>query len=444
MTKSVKNNEQKVKVKNGIVVFGASFATRNRGVSALAAASVELIEKYFPDNPIYLVFPGLSYKSSANSIFSSQVKRIKYICFRFNPFSRPSNSVVYITLGAILYRIIRFKQLRKLIKEYFPLINTVTTSRFVADIWGGDSFSDIYDLKRMCKRSFGSLLTLILDKKLILFPQSYGPYKTKGAQTLARIIIRYADWTLARTLENNWLYDINLQGIVKPVFCPDIAFTLKSIPPNENIDRFFSFNNSTTKPLVGLNISGLLYSGGYTGRNMFGLEFEYGKFIKNLCMLLINEENCNILFIPHTYGERNNTSSEDDLSASIIVKNSLDDNCKDNISIMDMYLNQHELKYIIGQTDFFIGSRLHACIAALSQEIPVLGIAYSHKFIDVFGSVDLSDLVVDGRTLSEYEACNKVRKYLNTRVEIQHRIRKNISMAVKTIESTFSALSKSV
>jgi polysaccharide pyruvyl transferase WcaK-like protein len=41
---------------------------------------------------------------------------------------------------------------------------------------------------------------------------------------------------------------------------------------------------------------------------------------------------------------------------------------------------------------------MHSCIAALSQGVPCVGIAYSMKFRGVFESVGLADWVVDGRT----------------------------------------------
>ena len=39
----------------------------------------------------------------------------------------------------------------------------------------------------------------------------------------------------------------------------------------------------------------------------------------------------------------------------------------------------------------------HSCIAALSQGIPTVGLAYSKKFSGVFGSIGVDDLVIDLR-----------------------------------------------
>jgi polysaccharide pyruvyl transferase WcaK-like protein len=68
--------------------------------------------------------------------------------------------------------------------------------------------------------------------------------------------------------------------------------------------------------------------------------------------------------------------------------------------------NAYEIKGIIGLCDFFIGSRMHSCIAALSQGIPTIGVAYSKKFIGIFNSVDLGTYVIDARLYDEDEAIN--------------------------------------
>ncbi|MGZ8831280.1 MAG: polysaccharide pyruvyl transferase family protein, partial [Thermoanaerobaculia bacterium] len=54
---------------------------------------------------------------------------------------------------------------------------------------------------------------------------------------------------------------------------------------------------------------------------------------------------------------------------------------------------------IIGLCDFFVGARMHACIAALSQSIPTVAIAYSDKYTGVLESIGVGQLVADPRHL---------------------------------------------
>jgi polysaccharide pyruvyl transferase WcaK-like protein len=49
---------------------------------------------------------------------------------------------------------------------------------------------------------------------------------------------------------------------------------------------------------------------------------------------------------------------------------------------------------------FFIGSRMHACLAAISQCVPTVSIAYSSKFITVMKTFSMGHYVADPRTMN--------------------------------------------
>jgi polysaccharide pyruvyl transferase WcaK-like protein len=82
--------------------------------------------------------------------------------------------------------------------------------------------------------------------------------------------------------------------------------------------------------------------------------------------------------------------------------------------------DQHEIKYVIGRCDFFIGARMHACIAALSQAVPAIGLAYSRKFIGVMESIECGELTADLRELDNDGVMETVRRIFASRGRIHH------------------------
>jgi polysaccharide pyruvyl transferase WcaK-like protein len=102
--------------------------------------------------------------------------------------------------------------------------------------------------------------------------------------------------------------------------------------------------------------------------------------------------------------------------------------------------DQHELKGIIGQCDFFIGSRMHACIAALSQGVPCVGIAYSMKFEGVFESVGMGGWVIDGRTTSNEEAISRVMDLYRQRDKVRESLKVNSEKARDQLNNIFGRL----
>jgi len=83
--------------------------------------------------------------------------------------------------------------------------------------------------------------------------------------------------------------------------------------------------------------------------------------------------------------------------------------------------DQSEIKTIIGLCDFFVGSRMHACIAALSQGIPTVALAYSPKFLGVFQSVDVGDMVLDARQLNLEDLLDEcIARFENRQLVAKH------------------------
>jgi colanic acid/amylovoran biosynthesis protein len=100
--------------------------------------------------------------------------------------------------------------------------------------------------------------------------------------------------------------------------------------------------------------------------------------------------------------------------------------------------DQHEIKAVIGRCDFFIGSRMHSCIAALSQGIPTIGVAYSKKFEGVFDSIGMRNWVIDGRFNETEVAVDKTMDAILHGDEIKSLLQHK-SLEVRTLlSSTFS------
>ena len=83
--------------------------------------------------------------------------------------------------------------------------------------------------------------------------------------------------------------------------------------------------------------------------------------------------------------------------------------------------NQSEIKYIIGQCDFFIGTRMHACIAAVSQGVPAVPIAYSDKFIGVMETIGVGALVADPRAMDEDTIISTIDRAFENRADLRTR-----------------------
>jgi polysaccharide pyruvyl transferase WcaK-like protein len=151
--------------------------------------------------------------------------------------------------------------------------------------------------------------------------------------------------------------------------------------------------------------------------------------VHKLSETILKKTNANLLLIPHTFAAHGHVESDPDACAEVFT--SLAPVYKGRIQMIAGEYDQHAIKGIIGRCDFFIGSRMHACIAALSQKIPTTAVAYSKKFKGVFDSIDVGNLVIDARETETQEAVDIVAAMFEDRARIEKILQVQIDNAQK-------------
>ncbi len=301
----------------------------------------------------------------------------------------------------------------------------------VADITGGDSFSDIYGMRRFSIGFLRKWLVLLFNKDLVMLPQTYGPFRRSLARVMARYVLKRAKLIYSRDRAGVEYVNslLNNRGGGKVRFVPDVAFVLDARKP-EHIDIEPSVDmRAQGSIVVGLNVSGLLFNGGYNRDNMFGLGSNYRESIYAVVEMLLKHQKVSVLLIPHVFPQAGD-EVESDPDACLKMYECLNKIYPDRILLVKGEYDQGEIKYIIGLCDFVVGSRMHACIAALSQGIPAAGIAYSKKFCGVFESIELGDCIADARTFTEDELLKKIGLVFDRR----ELIRKHLQNAIPSIQ----------
>jgi colanic acid/amylovoran biosynthesis protein len=426
-------------------LLGASLSTGNRGVSALCASTVRLLTEAKPNTEMSLMI-GSRNAEPLTLLVDNTPRRINIVNNRLSPKAKRSEHLAWIVLMALLYRALPIKSLRQKIINSTPWIKAAVESDFVGEIRGGDSFSDIYGLRRFFTGTIPILTVIWVRGNAILLPQTYGPFKGSLAKMLARYVLERASVILSRDQDSIKVVEQLTHGRRTAQFCPDVAFVLESIKPADTHiepslpevgrDDFHGVPNSGC--LIGINVNGLVYNGGYTRANMFGLKLDYRAYLAELLRTLLTDANNHILLVPHTFAP--DGSPESDPAASRELMNSLPIDLKSRVHIVNYMFNQNEIKGVIGLCDFFIGTRMHACIAAISQCIPTAAVAYSKKFAGVFDSVGVGDCVIDARTVSNEDALRRTLEIFNQRDQFAKTLPPRIGSARAILRKTFTEI----
>jgi polysaccharide pyruvyl transferase WcaK-like protein len=247
---------------------------------------------------------------------------------------------------------------------------TARASDLVIDIGGGDSFADIYGGRRLRRMFILKYLTHLAGTPLVMAPQTIGPFTHKTSAFFAKLSMKLC--TIVATRDDLSTQAARAMGVTRDlVIGSDVALRL----PYDNPVK----TDGPTK--VGINVSGLLMGGGYTGKNEFGLQMDYPGLIKDL-ITYFQSLKCEIHLIPHVIVADGRNTAEDDYRACKALQNDYPDTI-----LTPAFDTPSQAKSYIAGMDFFMGARMHACIAAFSSGVPVISMAYSRKFAGLFGSI---------------------------------------------------------
>lgn len=416
-----------------IVILGASFATGNLGVSALAWSSIKAIRCKWPGARIVLVGSGRQAGSVKARIGACQEEFTTWPV-RYCSNILAQNHIVGLFLAVFLGRLNSF--LKKYLATNRSTLGELLRCDLVCDISGGDSFSDIYGLSRFLRGYLLKRVCQMTEKPFILLPQTYGPFKTSLARNLACKILTNAKMIYSRDKEGVAVVE-NLIGVSdKLLLCPDVAFVLEAIRSNNNQTVHLEQMKTQGFRLIGLNISGLLYNGGYSRNNMFGLKCDYPSLVIAIIKHFSQQADTHVLLVPHvlTYSY----AVEDDYVASLAVLESLPAETRERVTVLERGYDQNETKYFIGLCDFFLGARMHATIAALSQGVPSVGMAYSRKFAGVFATAGVENCVLDLRQLDNEQILSGIMAICFRRDELHADLEKAMPAMKSMISSMFN------
>ncbi len=280
----------------------------------------------------------------------------------------------------------------------------------VFDVTMGDSFSDIYSKKYYDSLIIQKKLAEFFCKKYILLPQTYGPFRERNSAIKAKSVLRKATRVYCRDeLSQKMLLD---SFYVNSTLSSDMAFVL---PYDKSLYNFSQRNK------IGINISGLLYKGGFDSPNQFELKLDYTQLVNQLIKDLSADNEVHL--IPHVIDLKEDAHDDD-----YCVCRQLHEDYPDTI-LAPAFDNPIQAKSYISNMDCFIGSRMHSTIASFSSGVVTIPISYSRKFEGLFGSLNYP-YVINAREETTESAYKLVLKYIDKREylsKVQSESMKNVN-----------------
>lgn len=385
-----------------IILANATISNGNKGCIALCYSVLYLVDYILSQRDIpYRLYLTDSHEDEGKHSVCISGKNIQY------------ESIGYPTPNSWKHLLGYISQFRK----NYRLYKIFKQADYIMDIGQGDSFADIYGAKRFDKIDRIHRTARFLSKPYILLPQTIGPFTNPVIRQKAIKSITGA--SLVMTRDGQSLDYVKELAGSKPHVKEfiDVAFFLPYTKMN--------FDNDFVH--VGLNISGLLWNGGYTRNNQFGLKTDYQQAMRKVLIWFLSKEKVKVHLISHVVaGERN---IENDYEVAFDLWKTMH---HDRLVLAPLFLSPIDAKSYIAGMDFFMGARMHATIAAFSAGVPVVPMAYSRKFnglfLDTLSYLHLIDLKED----DENTILTMVKEEFANRDSLQQEIADRMNTTVST------------
>lgn len=157
---------------------------------------------------------------------------------------------------------------------------------------------------------------------------------------------------------------------------------------------------------------------------MFGLREDYASLVRSILELLLSNDRTDVILVPHVFRDKGDVEGDSWVCEQLFEE--LHAHFSGRLGVVQGRYSPGEIKYVIGRCGFFLGSRMHACIAAISQCVPTVALAYSDKFIGVMESIRMKRVVLDLRSMTVQEILTRIEDIKRSIPEVRLELERTV------------------
>lgn len=379
------------------VLIRGTQAHESIGVHAMTISVMKCISEFIPDAKftMWSVNPEIDYSLYKKYEYNLDV--VKYFGGSKISFLRFLSAILWGFLNKIFSI-----NADGLIKDEILLL--IKNSDIIIDMFGdgfGDNTGGQISSKPSISHIYLILLAVYLNKPVILYPQSIGPFNNFFIRKLATYSMNKTEAVVAR--EENTKNYLEYIGVKNDIIhlTADMAFILDPSSDNK-IDHILNSNKiNRNEKIIGINVSQLL---NFRSQNLES--YNYTDIMAKFADHVSTNYDAKVILIPHAiFPEESENENRRLIEEDIIAVHETYQKSKNKdkiIPIINRDISASDLKGIIKRCEIFIGARMHANIAAVSSCIPTIAIAYSPKAPGIMKMVGLEEYVCDFEKL-EYD-----------------------------------------
>lgn len=361
-----------------IVDYGSTYEERKRQSDQTRAAGYKVIRNLV-DNPKRSI-SNLHYRLGLTSYFKVALTAL----FDF--------------AGQLLLFLFPYKFISKLVfceSQKVASFELLKASDGVVVKGGGfvHTYGHLQDPYYLWFNLYYAILALRLRKKVIIFPNSFGPVEGRINRIILRMIVNRCSLVYAR--EKKSFDCLTRVGCKNIKMHNDLAYYATI----ENTRSIVTDIPNTGKPKIGITVRPYRFPESDDPDQAYK---HYVTAIANFCDFASDYE---IYFVVQVQGP--SAHENDRIAISDVMKE-----CQRNdIEVIDGAYDYKDLLLIYSKMDYLIGTRFHSVVFSQLSGIPSLAIAYGgNKSEGIMSQIGLGDFVIDINNISENEIKEKFKK----------------------------------
>lgn len=332
----------------------------NRGTVALAVTAKSTISKYFPEAKFAIYVPWDDHYIQWYDEMT--IVKAPYYRYRFKILSTALRTVFWF-FGNRLFGI----DSKTLVnREDFQALRECDV---VIDL-GGDTVTEEYGIQNLLLHFLPLFKAVVFKKPIVAYSQTMGPFRRW--KVLGILLFKVFDLIILRDRASvATLRSVDYSGpfecTADTAFCLETASeeSVRKIETEEKVDL--------SKMYIGMSISPMMCTF-YEKWNPKAKTLPYYKMMASVLDKIIEAADCNVVLVANVTGGKKR--NDDRFAARAVAEY-----CThfSRIYCIQGEYSPSEIKGILKNAEVVIGSRMHVNIAALSNCIPTIAIAYSLK-----------------------------------------------------------------
>jgi len=271
------------------------------------------------------------------------------------------------------------------------------------------------------------LTARLFRKRIIMFPQSFGPIFNRFGRFLLKIALQAPSMEKIFIRENrsmDFLNSLKLKEHTreKIEICPDMAFLLEApeSPSKDNVHR------NAHRPCLAVSVRSWNPPKPKHAHNKHFRQSDNLESIERICVGFVETHGGELLVFPQSRGPG---QFEND---RIPARKLMDRLQKKLPSDRLHYINLEETAppadviQIISRADCVLTVRFHSAIFALIQGIPILAVAYQPKSPGIMQQFNLESFCFDINNLESTEAEKRLEEIISNREDLEKMIIKQL------------------